>query len=317
MLKKHYYSLFIVFLLFFSVEIPGRAAFVNFGSGARPMGFGGAFTAVADDASALYYNCAGLAGIETIKLHATRISHLGALVNYDFLAGILPVGQIGTFGISTDGIRDKEDIYQERQIKVAYAKSFGEKILVGISFKTLRTAYNIKTESVRENPYFSIYETANFSTDIGLLIIPISGLNVGLAIDNLIPSNASITKNGTDRVPVNVRIGMAYALNSIVSAIQQESLQDILKTAHGSAEVDWRDGKMAIKSGVEIWVNPTIGLRSGYTFYTNQASVFSGGSSLRLSVASIRLQLDYTYQLFSANLADNSNSQIFSLGASF
>ena len=84
MLKKHYYSLFIVFLLFFSVEIPGRAAFVNFGSGARPMGFGGAFTAGADDASALYYNCAGLARIETIKLHATRISHLGALVNYDF-----------------------------------------------------------------------------------------------------------------------------------------------------------------------------------------------------------------------------------------
>ena len=138
------------------------------------LGFGGAFTAVADDASALYYNCAGLAGIETIKLHATRISHLGALVNYDFLAGILPVGQIGTFGISTDGIRDKEDIYQERQIKVAYAKSFGEKILVCISFKTLRTAYNIKTESVRENPYFSIYETANFSTDIGLLIIQIT-----------------------------------------------------------------------------------------------------------------------------------------------
>ena len=290
---------------------------MDFGSGARPIGFGGAFTAIANDANALHYNSAGLVKSKTIQLHATRISHLGALVNYDFLAVILPISRIGTVGISTDSLGDNEDIYQERQIRLAYAKSLGKKVSFGISLKNFRTSYDTEIESVKDNPYFSVYQTNSFSADLGFLVLPISGLQIGLAVDNLIPANVSVATGDTDRVPANIRLGVAYALNSIAATIQQESLQNIFKSAHGSAEVGWRNGATIIKSGVEIWINPTIALRGGYSFYTSQTGVFSIGNSLRLPLGPTQLQLDYAYQLFLNDLADNGNSQIFSLGISF
>ena len=317
MLKKHLYFPLIAFWLTLLTTIPCRAAFVDFGSGARPIGFGGAFTAIANDANALHYNSAGLVKSKTIQLHATRISHLGALVNYDFLAVILPISRIGTVGISTDSLGDNEDIYQERQIRLAYAKSLGKKVSFGISLKNFRTSYDTEIESVKDNPYFSVYQTNSFSADLGFLVLPISGLQIGLAVDNLIPANVSVATGDTDRVPANIRLGVAYALNSIAATIQQESLQNIFKSAHGSAEVGWRNGATIIKSGVEIWINPTIALRGGYSFYTSQTGVFSIGNSLRLPLGPTQLQLDYAYQLFLNDLADNGNSQIFSLGISF
>ena len=315
--KKHLYFPLIAFWLTLLTTIPCRAAFVDFGSGARPIGFGGAFTAIANDANALHYNSAGLVKSKTIQLHATRISHLGALVNYDFLAVILPISRIGTVGISTDSLGDNEDIYQERQIRIAYAKSLGEKVSFGVSLKNFRTNYDTEIESVKDNPYFSVYQTNSFSADLGFLVLPISGLQIGLAVDNLIPANVSVATGDTDRVPANIRLGVAYALNSIAATIQQESLQNIFKSAHGSAEVGWRNGATIIKSGVEIWINPTIALRGGYSFYTSQTGVFSIGNSLRLPLGPTQLQLDYAYQLFLNDLADNGNSQIFSLGISF
>ena len=315
--KKHLYFPLIAFWFTLLTTIPCRAAFVDFGSGARPIGFGGAFTAIANDANALHYNSAGLVKSKTIQLHATRISHLGALVNYDFLAVILPISRIGTVGISTDSLGDNEDIYQERQIRLAYAKSLGKKVSFGISLKNFRTSYDTEIESVKDNPYFSVYQTNSFSADLGFLVLPISGLQIGLAVDNLIPANVSVATGDTDRVPANIRLGIAYALNSIAATIQQESLQNIFKSAHGSAEVGWRNGATIIKSGVEIWINPTIALRGGYSFYTSQTGVFSIGNSLRLPLGATQLQLDYAYQLFLNDLADNGNSQIFSLGISF
>ena len=315
--KKHLYFPLIAFWLTLLTTIPCRAAFVDFGSGARPIGFGGAFTAIANDANALHYNSAGLVKSKTTQLHATRISHLGALVNYDFLAVILPISRIGTVGISTDSLGDNEDIYQERQIRLAYAKSLGQKVSFGISLKNFRTSYDTEIESVKDNPYFSVYQTNSFSADLGFLVLPISGLQIGLAVDNLIPANVSVATGDTDRVPANIRLGVAYALNSIAATIQQESLQNIFKSAHGSAEVGWRNGATIIKSGVEIWINPTIALRGGYSFYTSQTGVFSIGNSLRLPLGPTQLQLDYAYQLFLNDLADNGNSQIFSLGISF
>ena len=315
--KKHLYFPLIAFWLTLLTTIPCRAAFVDFGSGARPIGFGGAFTAIANDANALHYNSAGLVKSKTIQLHATIISHLGALVNYDFLAVILPISRIGTVGISTDSLGDNEDIYQERQIRLAYAKSLGKKVSFGISLKNFRTSYDTEIESVKDNPYFSVYQTNSFSADLGFLVLPISGLQIGLAVDNLIPANVSVATGDTDRVPANIRLGVAYALNSIAATIQQESLQNIFKSAHGSAEVGWRNGATIIKSGVEIWINPTIALRGGYSFYTSQTGVFSIGNSLRLPLGPTQLQLDYAYQLFLNDLADNGNSQIFSLGISF
>src|SRR5258705_16849 len=60
--------------------------------GARALGMGGAFTAVADDATAPWWNPAGMAYLpykEVIPMHAEQF---GKLVNHDYLGFVMPRG---------------------------------------------------------------------------------------------------------------------------------------------------------------------------------------------------------------------------------
>jgi len=66
-------------------------AFMADGGGARALGMGGAFTAVADDPSATFWNPAGIAdadGPEILLMHSERF---GDLIDRDFAAFVLPV----------------------------------------------------------------------------------------------------------------------------------------------------------------------------------------------------------------------------------
>ena len=76
------------------------ADFLTFGTGARPLGMGNAFTAIADEASTTYYNPAGIAQLthhEFNFMHAT----LADLASYNVASYIYPqTGKKMTFGIS-------------------------------------------------------------------------------------------------------------------------------------------------------------------------------------------------------------------------
>jgi hypothetical protein len=66
-------------------------AFMESGGGARAMALGGAFTAVADDASATFWNPAGLSTITTRQLLLMHEERFGGLVDRDFAAYVQPV----------------------------------------------------------------------------------------------------------------------------------------------------------------------------------------------------------------------------------
>jgi Uncharacterised protein family (UPF0164) len=71
------------------------AAFLNIGVGARYLAQGGSGTALADDASALYWNPAGLAALSKREATASH-AELSQSVRDDFLAYAQPTG-LGTF----------------------------------------------------------------------------------------------------------------------------------------------------------------------------------------------------------------------------
>ncbi len=67
-------------------------AFMADGGGARALGMGSAFVAVADDPSATFFNPAGLAGQEKRSLLIMHSERFGKLINRDFASYVHPLG---------------------------------------------------------------------------------------------------------------------------------------------------------------------------------------------------------------------------------
>lgn len=81
-------------------------AFMENGGGARALAMGGAFTAVADDPSATFWNPAGLSGLRQRSVLVMHSERFGDLINRDFASYVQPVtwslfgGGQGGLGIS-------------------------------------------------------------------------------------------------------------------------------------------------------------------------------------------------------------------------
>jgi hypothetical protein len=89
---------------------PGQASatkyagsFMENGGGARALGMGGAFTAVADDPSTTFWNPAGLATLPDRELLLMHSERFGDLIDRDFIAYTQPVGW-SIFGGESAGI---------------------------------------------------------------------------------------------------------------------------------------------------------------------------------------------------------------------
>jgi hypothetical protein len=66
------------------------AEFLKVGAGARALGMGGAFVALADDASATYWNPAGLVSLSSKEVEAMHAEQFGNIVNYDYISAAFP-----------------------------------------------------------------------------------------------------------------------------------------------------------------------------------------------------------------------------------
>ncbi|MBU1674537.1 UPF0164 family protein, partial [bacterium] len=82
-------------------------AFMEDGGGARALAMGGAFTAVADDPSAAFWNPAGLVGTDGRNLLLMHSERFGDLIDRDYVSYAQPVGwsllggEDGAFAFST------------------------------------------------------------------------------------------------------------------------------------------------------------------------------------------------------------------------
>ncbi len=312
---KSYYML--ILLLYFGTS--ANAAFNDIGVGARPLGLGGAFVAIADDSNAANYNAAGLAYIEEIQIGATYAQRFNDLVNYSTVSGIIPIGSIGTLGANIGILSESSDIYQEQSIRVTYARTLLQQIGLGLNIKYFSTNYDSENEFVASNPYFTETSSSAVSLDVGLLAKLVKSLSLGLSIENLIPADVSISNEETDTIPINIRAGIAYKLEAIAEmSAQGAAITNILKETLATVDVLSRSSELYTRIGVEMWVNPSIGVRGGYGMKLsgNSANTLNLGGSAKIPISGTALQLDYGFQLLTGELQDNT-TQRFSVNLLF
>jgi hypothetical protein len=75
------------------------AEFLRIGAGARSLGMGGAVTALIDDASAIYWNPAGMAELSSAEIQLMHAEQFENLADYDCAAFVQPLPGTGAIGV--------------------------------------------------------------------------------------------------------------------------------------------------------------------------------------------------------------------------
>jgi hypothetical protein len=220
------------------------AEFLLFGAGARGTALGGAFAALAMDASALYYNPAGIALMSrpgaTISTYdyvaETRYSWGG--VAFPFSGGTRSVGlQIGTYGFKDQPVYTPEQpdgtgsVYSVSQTVagLTFAQNFSDRFAAGVTAKGVFD--NLGQASGKA---FAVDFGTNFHADLSghpirfAFVVSSLGTNLTYSGDAIeadaprdaipgedpVPSNPQPSEFRTKgfSLPVMFRVGLAYDL---------------------------------------------------------------------------------------------------------
>ncbi len=312
-LKHTCHVLLLLGLLFPATTV---ARFNDIGVGARPLGLGGAFVALADDSNAPNYNAAGLGYIDAIQAGATYAQRFNGLITYNAIGGVIPLGGAGVIGANIGILAEDSEIYREQTLRLAYGNAVLKQIAIGATLKLFSTSFDEANEFVSENPYFTQTSASAVSFDVGVIAKPATGLSLGVSAENLLPANMSISELHTDSVPRHIRAGVAYRLESIAEmSAQGEVVSNLLKSSLVIVEVANRSSEMHVRAGAELWLNKAIAVRGGYGVASNRtggsgtATTLTLGGSARIPVGSAAFQLDYGFQMLTGDFQDNTTQR--------
>lgn len=238
-----------------AVKDAGQAArYLRIGVGARALGMGGAFVAVADDASACYWNPAGLVQLKNKEVQA-MYSLLSIDRKYNFLNYAQPLKDDRCFGVSVVdfGVGDIRETKspedknigmfddQENALIVSYAGNMENGLLLGGNLKYI-------TQSM--NPSEGKKSADGIGVDMGMLWKAKPNLTVGLLLQD-VGGSLKWNTGHKDCLPVVIKAGTAYRLmdNNLLLAF------DVEKVAHNK--------KSRLHLGGEYNLNENIAFRLG------------------------------------------------------
>lgn len=262
------------------------APHLGMGSGARALGLGGAFTAVANDATSTIWNPAGLPAVKdlTVTLSSTPMS---LDRKHSFIGLVKRVGK-GGLGLSVinagvDDITsyDKNGVRTGsfNQTSNAFALSYGHHLGV----VALGASARMYMDSFGDHSSTSGFAGA----DVGLL----GGnrartFNFGIAARNL---GSAI---GDDTVPVIIAGGLAYrVLHKHVATFSVDVQHEILEIGESTT---------SLHLGTEYLIAKTFAIRGGSRLTEDRAQFF-GGFGVNVG----GLQLDYAVKAIESSIYDD------------
>lgn len=254
--------------------------FLKIGVGPRGSGLAGAYSAVADNSMAVFWNPAGLAGLKGTDMGFAHNQYVEGM-RYD-VASLAMGTRIGTFGLGMGALyaddlelREKpgepEGLfrYYDYVLSLSYARKMSSESDVGFTAKALQ-----------ERIY--IYSASGFAFDFGVAFRPteLRGLTLTGTLLNLGPK-VKFREEGF-KLPLTTRVGAAYRVP------RQFIDGRWLLSFEGSKPID---AYYVYSGGVEYTYKNALAIRGGYKYGHDTESLSFGAG---FTFAQMRLNYSYT-----------------------
>ena len=293
------------------------ANFLEIAIGARANGMGGAYVSLSDDATALFWNVAGISTIEQNEIALVHTNWI-ADTKFNFAALVLPLGDFGTLGFSFTSLSmdDMKVTTIEKPDGTGEFFSAGD-LAVGISYSRMLTdrfSIGFTVKYIQEK-IWHMTATA-FSFDAGTLFRTdlLGGLIIGAAISNFGTPlqlegrdtqyfiRIDETKKGSNEsIPTNISLDewelpLFFRIGISTDAIKTDNVRLIvaLDAIHPNNNFP------SLNIGTELSFQDFLFIRGGYqSLFIDEAE---GGLSFGIGVNSKMLfsennvQFDYSYR---------------------
>jgi len=285
-------ALLILTTTFVSAGEPGSSGFtfLRLGNGARAGGMGEAFTAVADDATSIYWNPAGMAAVEEVELNLTHNEWLmgirfeqATVVNemWGGAAGLsftgLYYGSLDRYGeypsLTPDGTFSPYDL----ALSLGYARDIIPNVALGAAFKIIYSKIDFESAT-------------GYAFDLGVThMTKIEGLTLAAAMLNLGPQTSFVEEKFYP--PFQLRLGGAYEMN-------KEALRGGLILAADVVFPNDNDAK--VHFGLEYAYQRLLMLRFGY-----KSGYDVQGATMGAGIVWKSLRFDYAFMPIDYELGDS------------
>ena len=297
-LIKIFFSIIWASLLLFTESTYAQkysSEFLSIGVGARALGMGGAYVAIANDGAAVYYNPAGLTQLENKEISFMHASRFSGLVQVNFIGFALPDKNGNAFGISyfRMGIDDiprstKLDQFNrpiiegymqdtEHALFLSFGHRLTNKFFIGGNLKTIR-------QTIGSN------SSMGFGFDLGTLYRFSNSFSVGMNLQDIAGTYIYWDTGQKDVRRPTLKWGFALS-NPIpfFSGKATLAVSQNIRFEGENSENNFSIGEIAgsdFQYGGEIMLLNLLALRAGM-----ERDNFTAGTGFKLKF----LQIDYAF----------------------
>ncbi len=326
-MKKYWYVLFVLSSLSYGdVKIAKYAGeFMAIGVGGRALGMGSAYTGLASDVTAGYWNPAGLARIMYPEIALMHDERYGNLVNYDYGAVAFPFGantvnketgateyRASSLGISVmrlgiDEIYDTRKAWNDingnglfddgANIRPDYSQitSFNSAdYAVYVTYARQSSQnfyYGVNLKLIRRN--IGEYHGTGIGFDAGLLYLPTQELFLGVNVQDVTTTLVAWSTGTNELISPTVKLGAAYRLSALGGVFTPALGADVrFENRQFASRVHLGAMSLDPVFGIEYEYKNAFALRAGY----NDVGSVTVGAGIHLR----KLDIDYSFAKFDA-----------------
>jgi len=306
------------------------APFLKIGVGARAVALGENFVALANDASALYWNPAGITQLDKISFSATHTNWFAG-ITHGAVTLAVPFNDESAIGLEvtylTSGDIEQTTLQEQEgngifydatdfSMGLTYARMLTDKFSVAVKGKYIQQSIFNEEASTFAFDFGTLYKTDFKGMTIGMNMtnfggnMQMDGNDLSVTREDPLTGQIveTVLKTGQWPLPILFRVGVAVNIMDNMEGFVTNSENRITLAIDGTHP---NDNNETLGLGLEYEWNELLALRTGYK-NNHDVQDFSFGGGLKLRMAGVKVSIDYAYadyndldsvQRFTANFA--------------